>query len=152
MPLTVYVMSAEAPAHTLPRSLIALRHDCVTCQVPTMSPPHADTVAQLALPPVPPVCPPPPAAPPAPFPAAPVCPPPPLHDVRRRAAPIRTRPKEGTVTAPLSLRPGTSATRRGPIDRPSSPVDNRVHDNEGRARGRGGPGAGWVWRQPRDTR
>ena len=51
VPLKVNWMSAETPAQTLLRSSDADKHDSVTVQVPTMSPPHGDAALQAGLPP-----------------------------------------------------------------------------------------------------
>jgi hypothetical protein len=51
-------MTAEAPVQPAPallKSSVAVTHDWVTFQVPTMLPPHGEIETQLApLPPVPP--------------------------------------------------------------------------------------------------
>jgi hypothetical protein len=55
LPLYSKSRAAEPPVHPFPvllRSSLAVTHDWVTFHVPTMLPPHGDTVGQVA-PPVP---------------------------------------------------------------------------------------------------
>src|SRR3954452_10861571 len=103
----MYVTSAEAPAQTLLRSLVAFRHDPVTFHVPTMSPPQAGTLTQPAsAPPAPPVgfrAPPPPPLPPRPPPPASVCPVTLPQETTRSAIPTSARSRRGCVMSQLSV-------------------------------------------------
>src|SRR5947208_3197943 len=105
MPANVNAMTAEAPGHALLRSSASDRQDCITCHVPTTSPPQDDTVAQAEAPPsAPPASPPPEPPPPASRPA-----PPPPHDSTIRAIPQNTQQGPRANIDLSSLRPIRSA-------------------------------------------